>query len=175
MAKLPRLMRALPHYIEPDRLADHQQALAGDLEIDTMPRLADLLVSNTGTVQVELRFARVEHGHISITGTFSTVLIILCQRCLQPFELALSNQIGIGMIADKCCEQELPSLLEPYVLDQKRIRLVTMVEDEILLSLPIAPCHEPGECVARGPSAPATAVEYENPFAVLKEMRKKSE
>jgi uncharacterized protein len=61
------------------------------------------------------------------------------------------------------------------LLEAPTLKLVELLEDELLLSLPQVPMHALGQCAAAQAGEPeeaATTVK-ENPFAVLAELKRK--
>ncbi|MGB9092964.1 MAG: YceD family protein [Gallionella sp.] len=95
-----------------------------------------------------------------------------CQRCLEGFDypvrldtrLLLRDQAGLDEL-DSDAEEEFDSILADKHLD-----VLALLEDEILLSLPIAPKHALGACQATDGENLQGVVK--NPFAVLAELKR---
>jgi uncharacterized protein len=95
-----------------------------------------------------------------------------CQRCLEPVPLDLHLQRSLRFVADEATAEALDADSEDDVLALPRsLDLRDLVEEELLLSLPIVPMHE--SCPQHLPTStldmaqqaePAVA---KNPFAVL--------
>ena len=159
-----------PQFIEPARLADEAETISGKLGIEGMHRLRAIVLEPQAEVEFRLFFARDERGFIIISGEYATVLTLRCQRCLEPLQVSLENAIRIGWVSDSDAVKLLPADLEPMLAQGSRIALKDLLEEEILLGLPMAPLHAGQEC-------PATNLVQElkekkdNPFAVLKDMK----
>lgn len=158
----------LPQLIAPERLADAGGRVVGELKVRGMTRLAAALDDDSGAIRLELEFARVESGVVRIRGSYEAELLVVCQRCLEPFAMRLSRAIDVGVASDPAALKRLPQGLEPLMLGRETMALADFIEDEILLGLPLAPMHRPEECAAAGQDEePAVR---ENPFLALKEL-----
>ena len=171
---MPRLMSSdLPHIIAPERLARAGVRLQGQLQLCAMSRLAALLADDRGTVRLELTFSLAEHGVVRINGDYATQLRLVCQRCLEPVTVSLTDTIDVGIVFTAAARQ-LPGPVETLVLTQDTMVLTDFIEDEILLGMPIAPKHEhqtvPAGCCADEQIAQPEQAEP-NPFHVLKTLQ----
>jgi uncharacterized protein len=160
----------LPQIIEPARLADEAETIAGKLSIDGMQRLQALVNEPEAEVQFRLSFARDERGFIIISGEYTTVLTLRCQRCLEPLHVSLEKAIRIGWVTGADDIKFLPADLEPMLVQEPRVALKDLIEEEILLGLPMAPVHAERECPATN-LMQALKEKKDNPFAVLKDMK----
>ena len=173
--KLARLMSGLPQYFEPIRLAERGEAIVGDLVVSRMPRLRQSLHDDTGTVHVHISCEPGELGAIRILGSLSTTLKVDCQRCLGAFDLPLNVSVdtramtGSGSVADLDLDADVLMLG-----DDKRVHVASLIEDELILALPLAPVHPAGQCPAAGYQGAQTP-RRENPFAALKTLKLKKD
>ena len=174
VAKLARLMSGPSQYFEPLRLAETQETLAGQLDVSNLPRLVELLADQSGTVNFELKFSRSDNGTVRLTGAISTVVHLLCQRCLEPIAVRVNSPVSFAIQGTNGAgTAELPPDAEPLILNEQRVHLGTFLEDEILLGLPMVPMHAANACPASGGEAPA-GQKRNRPFEVLKDLRTKS-
>ena len=69
--------------------------------------------------------------------------------------------------------QELPADLEPYLIEGDEQSIIDLLEDELLLSLPIAAVHqeECSEFLKKHDEQKQAEKEASSPFAVLKGMK----
>ena len=109
-------------------------------------------------------------------------LHLICQRCLKPFALDLVEKRQFLLLASEADADAYPiedDELEPLVASQ-HFDLLETIEDEILLSLPLIPKHPEGVCQAHLSYGDANETEggpaekRENPFNILKNMKKSS-
>lgn len=102
-----------------------------------------------------------------------------CQRCLQPWAQPLSVQRAFCFVATEAQAEALDEELEDDVLVMpRRLDLIELLEDELILSLPLVPRHEP-DCpapllaLASATSGGASADEAPHPFAALADWARK--
>jgi len=162
-------MSGLPQYVDPLRLAETRESIAGQLAIGAMPRLREALSDDSGTVEFRLNFSRDDQGLVRILGEFSTSLSTVCQRCLGPLQLSLAGAINAAPVAADEGEEAMPTEAEPLVMSEGRIHLPGFIEDEVMLALPIAPVHDEGKCRRSAGAGPDPAPRA-RPFEALKDM-----
>lgn len=171
IAKLHRLMSPdLSLIVDPAKLADSGESLEGQLQLQKLNRISDLILDREGIISFSLAFGRDDEGTVAITGELSTELAVLCQRCLGPMRLRVQSAINVGVVDDPGNLAALPDRLEPVVTEEHRISLQQLIEDELLLAMPLAPVHEQAVCPGAG-LVDAHAVKKQSPFAVLKDMK----
>jgi uncharacterized protein len=100
--------------------------------------------------------------------TASACLVLECQRCLQPVELAIEVARSFLFVHGEEAAAQLDAESEDDVLPLTRaLDLHELIEDELLLALPIVPrhdvCPQPLPSSAAAEAEPAAA----NPFAAL--------
>ncbi len=109
----------------------------------------------------------------------SALVPLTCQRCLAPVDTPLAVDRWFRFVADEAaaeaqdddCEEDLLAL-EP------RPNLLDVLEDELLMELPLVPMHDTcPTSVALGSSAPADGIDQDasprrNPFAELAKLKK---
>ena len=162
-----------PVFFKPLLLAEQLGRLDGQLELRSMQRLGEIICEDSGTIDYHLQLGRDEFGFSYINGTFETTLQLVCQRCLHPFPLRLSNEINIGLAVSDEQLEELPGHYEPMLLTADEVSLLTLIEEEVLLSVPMVPVHQNAACQAAHLLA-GYAPKKENPFAVLKKLKRKN-
>lgn len=170
MDKLPRLMVAAKlQFIAPLQLAEKRERLAGSVPVSALRQLRDILYNDKGSVKFDLQFGKDDRGRVYIKGEFNATLNLTCQRCMQPMELPVGNRISLVVASSD--NGETPNELdEPLTLVDNQIALETLLEQEILLAMPIAPVHDRNNC-----SGSYLVDQYkagsESPFAVLKNLK----
>ena len=144
--------------------AKEGRVLEGTMAVSDLERLHDLLVDVAGDVEYQLHGFKGERGepmfHLTVSGTIS----LACQRCLQaiPFDLNVDNLLEIIPEGADMSQDELEDDTRDFLPVAGEVYLVELIEDEILLSLPVAPRHE--KC---GLPGAADAGERIHPFAAL--------
>jgi uncharacterized protein len=104
-----------------------------------------------------------------------TEVTLECQRCLQPMRVALQAERRVFFVEGEEAAEALDADSEDDVLAlTPALDLSGLVEDELLLALPLVPRHE--ECPEPLPRAfaedPAAIDPAEHPFAVLASLKR---
>lgn len=162
----------IPETIDPHFMAERGRAFTGQMGLQQMDRLGEALVENSGGVDYEIEFAK--EGKISvIKGRVKAILILECQVCLGKLELAVDAVLSLAVVSSLDEAAQLNGCYEPLIEDTEGIIATKdIVEDELLLALPIIPRHP--ECRTER-TATIEAEETQNPFAVLAEVKFKGD
>lgn len=173
----------LPHSVQPARLAEAGAVLHGSLPVRGMDRLAGYLHDTEGSVEVDLEFGIDESGTRYVRGRLQTVLHLVCQRCLQAFACSLDVPVLLGLAASGRSEADIAERYETLTLDEPAIELARLVEDELMLALPLVPAHAVDECgfdrslidaqADSGGQAEEAREEPRRPFAALADLLKR--
>lgn len=168
----------LPESVDAWRMISARRSFQGTLPIATMARLRELLASDDGEVAYELDFGRDSLGISYIDVRARTSVSLICQRSLEPFVLPMSVDTRLGLIRLERDEAGLPPDCEPLlVADDGRLNPADVIEDELLLALPLVPINPesvlPDEVTSDALDDDLASDERaENPFAVLRELKK---
>ncbi len=142
-------------------------SLQGELRLASLPRLQGVVLRD-GPMRFCLHFARPGEGQASITGWLQGDVELLCQRCLQGMVVALEAEIGLGVVAGEAEAKRLPPELEPLILDGSPVCVADLIEEEILLSLPMLPMH--AHACAPALREHRGRAEVDNPFEALRDL-----
>ncbi len=133
--------------IDPLRFARAGERLDGECAVAALERLSDLLASDRGGVRYRLSGA-VESGRPTLVVRVEAELDMVCQRCLGACALRVESESRLPLARDedemRRWEREDPML--DVVLAEPVLDVLVLVEDELLLGLPLAPRHADGEC-----------------------------
>ena len=159
-----------PIMIEPEKYAVSGKHLTGDLALKDMVRLCELILNDDGIVVFSLDFRKDDKGIIHIQGEISASLEMLCQRCLNKMEFDVQNSVNVGIVRNRDEIELLPNNLEPLMAEDKKVSLTKLIEEELLLCLPLSPLHSVDNCSALE-TIKAYKATKDNPFAVLKSIK----
>ena len=158
---------------------------AGFLSISDLPRVAEEVSTvQTGDgfnwdIQTHFEHSPGSEPHQIMELAIKGRLHLTCQRCLQGCAVDLDEKCRFIFLATESQADDYPledEEQEPLVASQQ-FNLLETIEDEILLSIPLIPKHPEGFCephasvFGEGDGDEALA-ERENPFNVLKNMKK---
>ncbi len=167
----------LPQKVDPFRFAENEVSLEGTLSIKDMARLRPSLGSDAGQVEVSVAFGVDEQGTRFMRGHYSTNLVLQCQRCMETFENEVSGNILLGIVTTEDVIDELPKDYDAIVVKDGSLMIQDVIEDELILSLPIVPMHSTKNCKRTLPLAMGSTeqveTESESPFKVIELLRVK--
>ena len=166
----------LPIHIDPVRLARTGAQLQGHLPIAPMARLVAALVSSEGEAAVELEFGFDNERRAVVHVQARAEVQLACQRCLEPMGYTLNADRLLGVVINEAQAERLPSTLEPLFVTEEPLFLSDLIEDELILSLPIVPRHSDEQCaLAQMPAEETDNADKSasNPFAVLAGLKTK--
>ena len=130
-----------------DMLAERQSVLSGQIELKRLARLRDMLHADDGSVTAKLRFSKRDSAWVIVKLECEATLALLCQRCLEPMLHTVAAQVELGLVESASMASRLPEDYEPVVLEGDRLMPARLIEDELIVSLPLMPKHaHPSEC-----------------------------
>lgn len=168
--------------------ARESQQLDGEWPAAALPRLADSAAPESDvaawpavrwSAQGEIRTPRGGEAQVWLQLDAQAQVSLTCQRCLKPVreDLVVSRAFRFVRDEDQAAELDMDS--DDDVLSLVRhLNLRDLVEDELLLALPVVPRHE--VCPEPLPHSnvddeePAAEEERPNPFAALAALKKGS-
>ena len=176
----PMLTSQLPSRVEPYKLAARHERIEGLVALDKLPRLAEEAGDQAGDCYVVLEFGVDAQGRREIRGHLQATLALACRRCLVPLPQEVNSDFLLGMVTDEALAAELPASHEPVLVEKEQLDLLTVVEDELILSLPQVVYHDEAEChvsaeqlVSKTEGAASETTPATNPFAVLNVLKGK--
>lgn len=156
----PRLKRIADAFV----FAREGRILEGVLPVSALERLHDLVTEVTGEVAYRLQGSLGARGESMLSLEVSGTLPLTCQRCLDSvlFTLEVDSLLELVPEGVDMSQDELEDDTRDFLPVASELDIAALVEDEILLTLPVAPRHE--KC---GFPGAADAGERVNPFATL--------
>jgi len=137
-----------------------------------MHRLRGSLASAEGDVRYEAEFGKDALGVAYLALNVEAGLPLVCQRTLEAFVFKVSVDQRLGLIADEREEAALPPGYEPLLVTDGALSLADVIEDELILALPVVPL-KPGAPLDWNDPSPVEADEKPpSPFAVLGTLKK---
>lgn len=162
----------LGHIADVFKFAYEQRSLSGEVKVAAFERLSDLLTDNGGVLQYRIegdvdvmrkpRLSLIVKGHLTLR----------CQRCLGGlgWDLMVSNALQPVRSGQEIPEEELEDDEVDAIEVDGDLDVLSLLEDEIILALPLAPRHD--EC---GTAHPDGGAVKKSPFAVLSGLKTRSD
>lgn len=165
------MSRDYPDWVHPDKAASAGRCFKGELPVASMERLSGLIVEDAGgEVAFKLDFSLTAQRQIRVDVAIHGWLPLQCQRSLKTYRHEFESSAVVGVIADEAEIPSLPGEFEPLACPEQRLKLADLVEEELLLCLPLVPVSPDTERV--GEDLPSTA-ETHRPFEVLASLKKR--
>ncbi|WP_330924717.1 YceD family protein [Candidatus Sororendozoicomonas aggregata] len=142
------LIGQLPKTVDPRKLARQGMQFEGSLALNRFSRLVDALADGRGEVGVSLHFYQDEFGRTVLKGRLCVDCKMICQRCLDTADIPVYADILLMAVWTEKQAKALPADYDPLFLQEEPIELVPLLEDELLLALPLIPYHAPEACSA---------------------------
>lgn len=143
--------------------------LDGVVEIAGLARVHDHLVEREGQLSVVLCGERDPRGRSWLTLEVHGVVVLMCQRCLNGvrFPLAIRGRLELIPDGKPWPDESLADDDADAIAADPALNVMELVEDEVLLALPLAPTHN--DCKLPGGLAGGQG---RSPFAALEILKK---
>ena len=172
-----------PDHLDVKAFAQAGATLTGSDPLSRYTRLAQEAEGPVDGLQVnwsaegELRAESGGANHIWLHLQVEAAVPLTCQRCLQLDPMQLQLERSFRFVADEATAEALDDETEEDLLALSRdFDLRGLIEDELLMDMPLVPRHEvcPQELPMQSSDADfeQASEEKPNPFAVLQGLRK---
>jgi uncharacterized protein len=164
--------------LDVDRLSEAEADIEFAVSLAELPRLRSQLAGIEGEVRGRVHFGRAA-GIAVAELTMSGAARLVCQRCLETMQVPVATSVRVGLIAAESDMSRVPEDLEPVLALEGRISVGELVEEELLLTLPIVPLHADANSSVCAVAATAPLVtdeqeeETQRPFERLGELFKR--
>ena len=169
----------LPNTVQYHELVERRSTVRGMVRVAELARLAAAAMSGDQQLAVELSFDREGRTDI-VRGTIRGEVLLQCQRCLGGMSVPVDIELALALLHSEAEVAGLTADLEPAIVPSHTISLHDLVEDEVLLVLPIVALHDGDDCAIDVAQIEDEALPDEqqtarpNPFAVLAGLKGKS-
>ena len=160
-----------PMIIDPSCLEDRPQVFEETLRPEVFPRLMESLANGDGELHYRVTARLGKQLRKEVSCIIEGFVFLTCQTSLEPFrhDIAIDDRL---VLVDT--EAELPSVeeeseTEDYLVADEPLDIRDLVEDAVLLALPMVP-RKPGLEASR--QGREDAVRKESPFAALASLKK---
>jgi uncharacterized protein len=155
--------------------------LTGAWPVATFARLASTLAAGDGGAPVDAVTWSATGHEVPVRGGAAQIwlhlhaeaaLPMVCQRCLLAYPHPMSVAARIQFVADEAIAADIDADAEHDVLViSKELDLHELVEDELLLALPLVPRHDACPQPLTASVAEEAEVPRQHPFAALAVLR----
>lgn len=135
-------MNLIPKKIDPIKLAKQKGTITGQLPLSLCPRIQEMAEQQNQYVSAVFEFAQNKDRIYVIHGKLNTVVTVVCQRCNQLMQEPLEIECTLSPVTSDERAKTLPGSIDPVLMEADQIDLHALIEDEVLLALPMVPKHE---------------------------------
>ena len=104
------------------------------------------VIADDTPVAVQLNFGIDEQQIKFVAGHLEARLKLQCQRCMELFEYEMKCDFALAILDSEKEIKSLPARYEPMIINDGVLSIVDMVEEELIVSLPIVPMHDTENC-----------------------------
>ena len=160
----------MPHYTTLRRRIGSKKVVFS-VAYDYLVRLSEFLISEQAKIAVEFGFSQSDYDTPIVQGRLETILTVECQRCLEAMEIPL--QFDFNLLVDADDDIVAESSLDTVYSEDGTVDIFEVVEDEIILGLPLVIMHEDVTCNEfwQAQEQDPEPANKENPFSVLAKLK----
>lgn len=177
-----------PAQIEPFKWAEQGFTWSGTLPLSRFARIAREAVGsiNDQLINIDCKLSMdAYHRIVWLDGHIDTKVPMECQRCLDTVETELVSDFHLALIDDESLIERLDEDADFIVLGESEstkkgdidtpasIDLLALLEDELLLLMPLSPKHDACELRHRPTIKDVVEEKRDNPFDVLASLKGK--
>lgn len=132
-----------------DRLADAKADYPFDVDLQDFPRLRPSLAAGTTGRAIGRVTVLRELGLPTAEVAVEAAPLLTCQRCMRPVRVPISAKSRVVLVTSLDRADAVAAGVEPILVEDGRIAMRELVEEELLLGLPLVPMHavDDADCV----------------------------
>lgn len=149
-----------------------QQQLSGQTATAELARLVPELADLESMLHWSFTGGQHDNGHAQLVMEVRGEVRVICQRCLKPLAIPLDSKSSLVLARNEVQADEIEAGLDDDSVDvivgSRAMDIRMLVEDEVLLALPLSPRHETCPDTDKSVEAKSRA---DSPFSILKELK----
>lgn len=163
--------------IDPIEFVNNASVHRDKIALRELMRLRDVLFSDEGALDYQIRGHVDSNGRPSLNLSIKGDVSLICQRCLNSLvhEVAIENDLYLAKNNAEFDRVNENNSIDA-ILAVPELDVIDLIEEEIILSLPISPSHGDNQCdpYQSGLSKPSVdnTSQSTNPFLALAVLKK---
>lgn len=149
-------------------------SLSGSILPENFARLQDFLADNAGRIDYELSGGIDKYSRYTLRIKLRGTINLCCQRCLDkmPHPINIESELILARNDGELARYDEDCLVDA-ILASEELDVFTLIEDEIILGLPLSPRHSDVACLQIDkPHETQNQIDKTHPFAALKSLKK---
>ncbi|NMM27303.1 MAG: DUF177 domain-containing protein [Glaciimonas sp.] len=151
------------------RLKEHRQ---GEIAVADSSRLSSECDDKSAVLFWSIDGRTSSLGFEQLTLCVSGSVSLLCQRCLTSCTFDIASESSLILAKDEVHADEIEAMLDDDAIDvivgSKELDVVVLIEDEVLLAIPLSPKHQ--VCPDLAALKALNGAKKSSPFDVLKRL-----
>ncbi|MEI5638438.1 MULTISPECIES: 23S rRNA accumulation protein YceD [unclassified Pseudoalteromonas] len=169
----------IPITLDPCRAAQRRATYDGFVLLEELSRLQQVVQDQNSEIAVDIHCDIDEQGLVVLRGKVQAHLTVTCQRCNGELGLDLEQDFAYSPVGLGAESESLPERYDELELDEEgEVNLRQLIEDELILAIPIVPMHDEAQCSYSDEPKSFGEIAAEdskpNPFEILKQLKKDS-
>lgn len=164
--------------IQPNKLAKKNGEVKFNWPVSEFERLCEMLFDDSGKVRVSVKAHFDHQQRCLLEAEICADLTLECQTSFEPINFPLAHKVTYCTVVSETQFAQVEQEFEPVMVEDGLLDIKQVIEDELILSLPIVankPVDELQQKMSYGELDEA-AIEAEkaakNPFSVLENLKK---
>jgi uncharacterized protein len=158
--------------IDPERIADKPHVIEGRVAVADLPRVCEIVATPEGELRYTVTARLDRQRRKGVSCIIEGFVFLTCQSSLEVFRHGVSVDDRLVLVER---EAELPPIeeedeAEDYMVAEGALDILDLVEDAVLLALPMVP-RKPGLEGAQEAKPPRKS--GASPFAALASLKKR--
>ena len=135
------------------------------LSLTTFPRLYDAVGKLDETVTVDLEFSLDENKRIRAFGQIQTKAKLQCYSCTMEKVIPFTVTLDVRLVRSEREASEIFEEFDAIVVQDDKITVQELVEDDVLLGIPSQACDDQETCPHRHQGQESSPPSTHRPFA----------
>lgn len=162
------------YLIDPFEFCRNGESLSGKTLLSDLSRLSVVCADQAGELAWEISGLVNKRNQAQLILSVSGTVQLMCQRCLSPLAFDFDSETTVLLAKTEDQADEIEETLGDedsveVVVANGKINVLDLIEDEALLSLPLASKHK----ICPDSSVDELKSKQESPFSVLGKLKKK--
>jgi uncharacterized protein len=136
----------LPVQVNHRRFVSDNAKLEGIIPLQRFGRFFALVEDEAGEVEAQLEFRKERKHRSLVIGKLRTQVSMICQNCMLPAPIQLETTLRVVVVNSEDALAALHEDDDGLVCEDELVLLVDLIEDELILALPMVGKHLEGEC-----------------------------
>ncbi len=132
---------SLPDSLDFFKQVERNMRYSGAMPVKALPRLVASLENVYGVFRACISFGT-RACVPCLDGKVEADVECQYQRCLEPVTISISGEFRFGLVQDEADIDKLPAEFEPFLVGEGEQSLLEVIEDELILSLPLVTRHD---------------------------------